>query len=428
MVSPKDIVEYGANITDALLAMTFLLIMLGRRKKLPVWIFALVVVGVSVANIVLQQIFPDSPENIGVYIALTIIFALICVNGRASQKLLYVTIWNILLMFCGLIYAAVYGYVVRGTMGMEWTMSAVQRLQFLLGSKLSLVLLSALTLFILKKVKFRSGMIVMNLVVFVISILIGIILDVMLNYEYLDKKGKVAIGIAMIGILTINIFVYSMSYQLDKSQRLQMENQLLRMSQEEQKESMERMMKQQEKNRILRHDLRHYFTLFQELIANGNIEEAQRYVKEVLDTNLQSEGIYMTGDEILDAVLNHCDGICRQKEIAFHAKVSAHLPEGQMEFAIALLNLLENAIEAEEKESQKEIELEIYESAGLHLVTVKNRISESVLETNPELRTHKSDSSLHGLGRKSVKKLIRDMEGSFYEEEKNGYFVSNIVL
>ena len=207
-----------------------------------------------------------------------------------------------------------------------------------------------------------------------------------------------------------------------------MENQLLRMSQEEQKEGMERMMRLQEKHRMLRHDLRHYFTLFQEMLANGNVEEAQKYVEDVLNTKLQPEGVYMTGDEILDAVLNHCDGICRQKQITFRTEISAHLPEGQMEFAIALLNLLENAIEAEELEEDKLIELQIYESAGLLLVTVRNRISQSVMENNPELRTRKADASLHGLGRKSVKKLIRDMEGSFYEEERNGFFISNIVV
>lgn len=179
---------------------------------------------------------------------------------------------------------------------------------------------------------------------------------------------------------------------------------------------------------MLRHDLRHYFTLFQEMLANGNVEEAQKYVEDVLNTKLQPEGVYMTGDEILDAVLNHCDGICRQKQITFRTEISAHLPEGQMEFAIALLNLLENAIEAEELEEDKLIELQIYESAGLLLVTVRNRISQSVMENNPELRTRKADASLHGLGRKSVKKLIRDMEGSFYEEERNGFFISNIVV
>lgn len=254
------------------------------------------------------------------------------------------------------------------------------------------------------------------------------ILDIMLDYPYLDKKGKIAIGIAMVGILAINVFVYVATYQLNKSQKLLMENQLLRMSQEEQKEGMERMMRLQEKNRMLRHDLRHYFTLFQEMLANGNVEEAQKYVEDVLNTKLQPEGVYMTGDEILDAVLNHCDGICRQKQITFRTEISAHLPEGQMEFAIALLNLLENAIEAEELEEDKLIELQIYESAGLLLVTVRNRISQSVMENNPELRTRKADASLHGLGRKSVKKLIRDMEGSFYEEERNGFFISNIVV
>ncbi|RHO75962.1 GHKL domain-containing protein [Clostridium sp. AF43-10] len=91
-------------------------------------------------------------------------------------------------------------------------------------------------------------------------------------------------------------------------------------------------------------------------------------------------------------------------------------------------DLLENAIEAEELEEDKLIELQIYESAGLLLVTVRNRISQSVMENNPELRTRKADASLHGLGRKSVKKLIRDMEGSFYEEERNGFFISNIVV
>lgn len=428
MDSLIDIVEFGANLIDGALAAAFMLILLGKKKKLPVWAAVVITTGFVVANVILQNVFPDSPENIMCYIGIMILYACSCIKGRITQKLLYMTIWNILLMFCGLIYAAVYGFILRGKPGIEWQMTAIQRLQYLLGSKLNLILLTALTLLILKRTKIKSGMLVMNFVVFLISILVGIILDSMLDYQYLDTRGKMAVGIAMIGIFTINIFVYLASYQLDKAQRLQMENQLLRMSQEEQKDSMERMMKQQEKNRILRHDIRHYFTVFQELLAKGKTEDAQRYVQEVLDTDLQAAGIYMTGDEVLDAVLNHCDGICRQKGITFIARVSAHLPKSQMEFAIMLLNLLENAVEAEEKETEKRIELEMYESAGLYLVTIKNRISQSVLETNPEFHTQKSDTSIHGLGRKSVKRLVQDMEGTFYEEEKNGYFISNIVL
>ena len=109
-------------------------------------------------------------------------------------------------------------------------------------------------------------------------------------------------------------------------------------------------------------------------------------------------------------------------------KVKDNLNIEHTDLCAVFSNLLENAIEAEELEEDKLIELQIYESAGLLLVTVRNRISQSVMENNPELRTRKADASLHGLGRKSVKKLIRDMEGSFYEEERNGFFISNIVV
>mgnify|MGYP001029411252 CR=1 FL=1 len=386
----ENLVEIFANTLDAILGIVFLTMILGKKKSMPNWLFVVLALIVPVANVVLQKVFPDSPENNIVYILLTIFFGFVCTNGKISEKIIYVAIWNILLMVCGLIFASVYGYVVRGTNGMEWEMDAIQRLHYIMGSKLNLILCTLLVMVILKKTKMKSAMPVMNAVVFVISILIGIILDIMLDYPYLDKKGKIAIGIAMVGILAINVFVYVATYQLNKSQKLLMEN--------------------------------------QEMLANGNVEEAQKYVEDVLNTKLQPEGVYMTGDEILDAVLNHCDGICRQKQITFRTEISAHLPEGQMEFAIALLNLLENAIEAEELEEDKLIELQIYESAGLLLVTVRNRISQSVMENNPELRTRKADASLHGLGRKSVKKLIRDMEGSFYEEERNGFFISNIVV
>lgn len=428
MGSQFNVVEISANIVDAIFAVAFLTIMLGRKKKLPVWnVFGIGLV-TCLVNSLLQTIFLDSPANICIYIGLGFVYAVLCLNGKLSQKILTIAIWNVLLMFCEIGYATLYRMFNQNSAQDTWQMSLEQKIHYLIGIKLLVMLFSAIVVFVLKKVQLNSSMFIMDVVVFVISIMIGIILDLMLDYNYLDKRGKVAIGIAMLGIVTINIFVYVATYQINKNQKLLMENQLLRMSQEEQKESMERMLQLQEKNKILRHDLRHYFTLFQEMLASGKTEDAEKYVEEVLNTKLKPEGVYMTGDDILDAVLNHCDNICRQKNIPFHVEVSAHLPEGQMEFAIALLNLLENAIEAEEQEEEKLIELQIYEKVGLLLVTVRNRISHSVMEENPDLRTRKSDASIHGLGRKSVKKLIREMEGSFYEEEKNGFFISNIVV
>lgn len=428
MGSHIDLFENLANIIDAVFEIAFLMIVLGKRKNMPYWLFGISSVIMVAITAITQYFFSESMQNTAIYLVFGVVYILICIRGNLGQKMLYFTIWNILLMVCGVVYAAGYGFLKRNVQGNIWDMSDGQRIRYLIGLKLLLVLLFFTVVILLRKEKLNSAMPAMNITVFVISVLIGLILDVMLDYDYLDQKGKAAIGIAMIGILTINVFVYIATYQLNKNQKLLMENQMLRMSQEEQKESMQRMMELQEKNRILRHDLRHYFTVFQELLAAGNVEEAKSYADEVISTKLQAEGVYMTGDKILDAVLNHNDSVCKSKGIRFHAEVSAHLPQGQMEFAIALMNLLENAIEAEEREKDKDIELEIYESAGVLLVTVKNRISQSVMKKNPEFKTRKENSKLHGLGRKSVKSLIEDLDGTFYEEEKEGYFVSNIVI
>lgn len=423
-----NVAEIIANFIDVVFQFAFLTIVLGKRKNMPAWVFGILAVILAAGTTCAMMMFQNGGRNIFIYMAVGLIFVFAFTGRGFRQGILYFMMWNILLMACGLIYTAAYSFIKQKAGVNVWTMTTSEHIHYLMGAKLMLFLLMVIAIVLLKRVYLKSAMPIMNLVVFVISILIGIILDIMLNYEYLDRRGKLAIEIAMAGIVIINIIVYVTTYKLNKSQKLQMENQMLRMAQEGQKESMERMMQMQEKNRILRHDLRHYFTVFQELLANGSVDEAKNYVREVLDTRLQPEGVYMTGDEILDAVLNHCDSCCRMKGIAFHAEVSAHLPEGQMEFAIALLNLLENAIEAEELEDDKKIELQIYESAGLLLVTVKNRISRSVLEENPDMKTKKPNSSLHGLGRKSVRQLVRDMDGAYYEEEKNGYFISNLVV
>lgn len=123
----ENLVEIFANTLDAILGIVFLTMILGKKKSMPNWLFVVLALIVPVANVVLQKVFPDSPENNIVYILLTIFFGFVCTNGKISEKIIYVAIWNILLMACGLIFASVYGYVVRGTNGMEWEMDAIQQ-------------------------------------------------------------------------------------------------------------------------------------------------------------------------------------------------------------------------------------------------------------------------------------------------------------
>ena len=59
---------------------------------------------------------------------------------------------------------------------------------------------------------------------------------------------------------------------------------------------------------------------------------------------------------------------------------------------------------------------------------VENYISTSVLKENPELKTKKANRARHGIGIKSVKKMVENMDGTYLCEERGDYFVTTILL
>ena len=60
----ENLVEIFANTLDAILGIVFLTMILGKKKSMQNWLFVVLALIVPVANVVLQKVFPDSPENI----------------------------------------------------------------------------------------------------------------------------------------------------------------------------------------------------------------------------------------------------------------------------------------------------------------------------------------------------------------------------
>ncbi|MBO7638495.1 MAG: GHKL domain-containing protein, partial [Treponema sp.] len=82
----------------------------------------------------------------------------------------------------------------------------------------------------------------------------------------------------------------------------------------------------------------------------------------------------------------------------------------------------------ERKETKKEIAISVYEKKGYDVISVKNRISKSILETNPNLNSTKNDSEKHGFGVSQIREIAESYEGmtDFYEED--GFFIVNIFI
>ena len=99
-----------------------------------------------------------------------------------------------------------------------------------------------------------------------------------------------------------------------------------------------------------------------------------------------------------------------------------------MAFSTVFGNIIDNAIEAEKKEPQKEIRLSL-ESRGAYLhITVQNRIHSPVLVNGDLPDTTKRDKRNHGLGIYSVTETITQNNGAINIYEKDGWLLVDVLM
>ena len=180
--------------------------------------------------------------------------------------------------------------------------------------------------------------------------------------------------------------------------------------------------------RKLKHDMRNHLMVMASYMNSGDYENARKYVSEILEKLNAVRSYVETGNPLLNHILNDKLEICRQEGIDVKADIGRCAFEKMkgIDFSAVFSNAVDNAIEASRKEERKEIVISVYEKKGYDVICVKNRISESVLEKNPELRSTKNigeggvaaDGEKHGFGVNQIKEIIESYGGltDFYEE------------
>ena len=182
--------------------------------------------------------------------------------------------------------------------------------------------------------------------------------------------------------------------------------------------------------RKLKHDMRNHLMVMTSYINSGDYENARNYISEILDKLNAVRSYVETGNPLLNHILNDKLEVCRHEGIDVKAdigKASFEKMKG-IDFSAVFSNAVDNAIEASRVEGRKEIGISVYEKKGYDVISVKNRISKSVLEENPELKSTKADSEKHGFGVNQIKEIVESYSGmtDFYEED--GFFIVNMFI
>lgn len=378
----SEIAEIVASAIDCVLVLWFLTSHFGKKKTIEWWKYAVWFVILFIPSHFMGEMF--NLQSIIVILIVTS-FSMIYLQGNSIEKLIVSLILYIMLAFVNIMVIQVISVLSKSPMEVLISGNDILRILVLCISKVTVIL------------TFREQMIF-----FILTML----------------------------LLVINSFMFWLIRKMNYQNRCELENEVLKVQLEQQESQIHNTELLYQNTRKMRHDMKHYFTTYLQLLRDGETEVVIQEMQSILETELEAENVFYMESRMVNAVINQKAALCKKNKISLEVQITGEFHwENESNIAILLSNLLDNAIEAEiQQENKREIRLKMFIYKEMINIIVENYILKSVLGENPELKTTKKEKRGHGIGIESVKELVRREEGDLEIFEENNYFISHILI
>lgn len=182
----------------------------------------------------------------------------------------------------------------------------------------------------------------------------------------------------------------------------------------------------------IKHDIKNNISCIDELIVNNNTDEAHKICIELMKKMKTIYTPINTENPTLNAVLN----VELEKANNYSIDLIININDQIIDFKnntdlISIIgNLCDNAIEylLTVPENMRKMEVSISKHNDYSIISCKNKITSSVLKSNPKLSTSKEDTINHGKGLSIINDIVKKYNGNIEYRENDGYFVITLIL
>ena len=228
-------------------------------------------------------------------------------------------------------------------------------------------------------------------------------------------------------LFMILFIVYNLLVESSEKNRIDKENSLLKSQMERFEQEISNNIAREESLRIIRHDMKHHMNEIAYFAEQSDIDKIVDYVKTISDELGSVTQTVNSGVAAIDGVMNCM--VQKAKDCGINTNLHITVPENMklsiFDMNILLGNLFENAIEAAKKCDNSYIEVDIKYSQSNLFISFKNTYDGNIDITKGDLVTTKEDRENHGLGIKSVKKVIKKYDGAIdFATEENVFIVN----
>ena len=236
--------------------------------------------------------------------------------------------------------------------------------------------------------------------------------------------------LVLLCILLLNIGQFLTIIYISKKNISEQNIALMKKQIEMQEDNLHNLEEKYEETARIRHDMKNYVSCALTMAEQTEHEILIEYLKKLSEEKIIPADSYVkTNRKVLNAVINTKSEIAKKHGFDIQCIVMDEIENiSDLDAGILLANLLDNAIEACEKnKGVSVITLKIWSDAGYYCIELSNTVEENVLCINPRLTTSKNDKELHGIGLRSVHSIVNKYNGmiNFYQKSNKFYvFVS----
>ncbi len=388
----------------------------------------LLLVNITVANYI--ETFIEIPSYIAFVIM--IIYSIISLRGKLLVKLFSNIIFNVGLILINSFSLFIFSIVFNVSVEDMITTFGIHRFVCLITSKLILFYVSRIILK-LKNYKNEKTPLSVWTSMTIIPILTIFIMVTITESAVFNSDTRITfyLLLSIIGLILINMIIYFLFMRLGNEYEIIKENELLKYNNMLQNKHSKEVKELYKEVQTMRHDMKNQIISIRSSIQDENFNKAIDYANSIIENIDNTKKFIFTKNDMFNAIVNNKLSEASYKEIKTSYSINYELDQCMEDVDINILfgNLLDNAIEACEKvEKNKEINLTIDKKRDYIFIEVKNTIDKSVLKENPNLLTTKHNKSSHGMGVRSIKKIVEKYDGIINYYEKCNIFSCNILL
>lgn len=250
-----------------------------------------------------------------------------------------------------------------------------------------------------------------------------------LTYNYVPLMFLMILGLSVYIAIIHSLKTIKNEYRIrEENQNMKSEREYLCLAAESMSKRLELMEEVSAQNIRASHDRRHFNNMILELLEQDKKDEAI----EVLLANKgrvdpKQSRIYCE-NHVLNAAVSHYAAIAEQNGIIIkiQLEIPSELPVDSLEFAMAVSNLMENAIQSCEKLKNQGYIKFICQNVGRILLEIENSCIEGVVIDRDGLPVTVEKG--HGIGSKSVLAFVKKYEGELNYKIENGIFRVRILV